>query len=122
MPVFDPDDPTKLRKLYDSLGAADYYVLSSPRAWNTIGRLPDRFPLMARFYSELFAGRLGFVRAKDFTSYPQLFGVELRDGGAEEAFSVYDHPRVMIFRRTSPLIWQKFKTALCPRPASPQCS
>ena len=121
VPVFDPDDRTKLRKLYDSLGGADYYVLSSPRAWNTIGRLPDRFPLMTRFYRELFAGRLGFVRAKDFTSYPQLFGVELRDGGAEEAFSVYDHPRVLIFRRTSPLTWQKFKSALCPRTASPQC-
>ena len=122
MPVFDPDDATKLRKLYDSLANADYYVLSSPRAWNTIGRLPDRFPLMARFYRELFAGRLGFVRAKEFTSYPQLFGVELKDGGAEEAFSVYDHPRVLIFRRTGPLTWHKFEAALCPRRVPPRAA
>ena len=121
VPVFDADDPMKLRTLYDSLSGADYYVLSSPRAWNTIGRLPDRFPLMTRFYRELFAGRLGFVRAKEFTSYPQLFGVELRDGGAEEAFSVYDHPRVIIFRRAGLLSWTRFKAALCPQSISPVC-
>jgi hypothetical protein len=121
VPVFDADDPTKLRKLYDSLSGADYYVLSSPRAWNTIGRLPDRFPLMTRFYRELFAGRLGFVRAEEFTSYPQLFGVELSDGGAEEAFSVYDHPRVMIFRRASALTFAEFERTLCSRRLSPAC-
>jgi Dolichyl-phosphate-mannose-protein mannosyltransferase len=122
VPVFDPDDAKKLRTLYDSLSVADYYVLSSPRAWNTIGRLPDRFPIMTRFYGELFAERLGFERAKEFTSYPQLFGIELRDGGAEEAFSVYDHPRVLVFRRAGSLSWHEFKAALCPRTAPPQCS
>ena len=29
-----------------------------------IGRLPDRFPLMVRFYDNLFAGRLGFERGR----------------------------------------------------------
>ena len=48
VPVFEPDDETKLRKLYDALSRADYYSLSSPRAWRTIGRLPDRYPLMVR--------------------------------------------------------------------------
>ena len=43
VPVFDPDDETKLQKLYEPLQAADYYVLSSPRAWRTIGRLPRSF-------------------------------------------------------------------------------
>ena len=115
VPVFDPDDAMKARRLYDSLSGVDYYVLSSPRAWNTIGRLPDRFPLMTRFYRELFAERLGFVRAKEFTSYPQLFGVELKDGGAEEAFSVYDHPKVLIYRRVRPLRWPAFTATLCQR-------
>ncbi len=64
----------KLRKLYDGLARADYYSLSSPRAWRTIGRLPDRFPLMARFYEQLFAGRLGFREVASFTSEPRLFG------------------------------------------------
>ena len=121
VPVFDPDDDTKLRKLYDQLALADYYVLSSPRAWNTIGRLPNRFPLMARFYDELFAGRLGFVRAASFTSYPSLFGLQLDDLRAEEAFWVYDHPPVRVYRRVAPLQWDEFKATLCPEPVSPHC-
>src|SRR5262249_34904901 len=68
LPVFEPDDATKLDKLYTVLAASDYYVVSSPRAWKTIGRLPDRFPLMSRFYRELFAGKLGFERVASFTS------------------------------------------------------
>ena len=118
VPVFEPDDNTKLRKLYDALSHSDYYALSSPRAWKTIGRLPDRYPLMVRFYRDLFAGRLGFKRAATFESEPRLFGVHLDDSSAEEAFWVYDHPPVLIFRRTGPIGWGEFRDWLC-RPAIP---
>jgi len=116
LPVFEPDDATKLTKLYDILSRSDYYVLSSPRAWRTIGRLPDRFPLMARFYQELFAGKLGFRKVATFESEPQLLGIKLHDLSAEEAFWVYDHPPVMIYRRTGPLDLRRFRATLCPRP------
>jgi Dolichyl-phosphate-mannose-protein mannosyltransferase len=119
LPVFDPDDSEKLRKLYDGLSAADMYALSSPRAWNTIGRLPSRFPLMSRFYDRLAAGELGFRKAAQFTSYPRLLGVELDDLDGEEAFWVYDHPPVILYRRDRSLSWPEFQAALCrgaPRP------
>ena len=122
VPVFDPDDEAKLPKLYEALRSADYYVLSSPRAWRTVGRLPDRFPLMVRFYDELFAGNLGFREVRSFTSRPGLAGVDLDDLSAEEAFWVYDHPPVRVFQRDSPLQWQEFKRALCPEPAPPYCA
>src|SRR5207248_396505 len=67
LPVFDPDDSTKLTKLYRGLSVSRYYILSSPRAWRTVGRLPRRFPIMSRFYERLFDGRLGFVRAARFS-------------------------------------------------------
>jgi Dolichyl-phosphate-mannose-protein mannosyltransferase len=121
LPVFDADDGTKLSKLYDGLSVANYYVVSSPRAWRTIGRLPDRFPLMIRFYRELFAGRLGYRLAASFTSEPELLGVQLHDLGAEEAFWVYDHPPVMIFRRTRVLDADSFRRTLCPSPKPPGC-
>ena len=121
VPVFDPDDETKLRKLYEPLRGADYYVLSSPRAWRTIGRLPDRFPLMTQFYDDLFAGDLGYREVKSFTSHPGLLGLSVNDLSAEEAFWVYDHPPVRIFRRTEPLDWESFRTALCPQPVAPYC-
>jgi hypothetical protein len=119
LPVFDPDDSAKLRKLYDGLSTADYYFLSSPRAWRTIGRLPDRFPIMVRYYRQLFAGRLGFVRAARFATQPELFGVRLDDIGAEEAFWVYDHPPVLIYRKERTLSWPEFRARLCSPPAVP---
>jgi hypothetical protein len=122
LPVFDADDDTKLRKLYDGLSGADYYFVSSPRAWRTIGRLPDRFPIMTRFYKALFAGRLGFARVARFSVEPELFGVQLHDLGAEEAFWVYDHAPVRIYKRTQPLTWSAFRNRLCvPAPAPPGC-
>ena len=86
LPVFDADDDAKLRKLYDGLSGADYYFVSSPRAWRTIGRFPRRFPIMSRYYRQLFAGRLGFTEIAHFAVEPGLFGVQLHDVGAEEAF------------------------------------
>jgi hypothetical protein len=118
LPVFDPDDSAKARRLYDMLVTADVFVLSSPRAWNTIGRMPSRFPIMKRFYEELFAGRLGFVAAARFSSYPGLFGIEIDDLRAEEAFWVYDHPPVAVFRHAEPLSWEAFKAKLCPPPTA----
>lgn len=122
LPVFDPDDGAKLRKLYDGLAPAEYYALSSPRAWKTVGRLPDRFPLMVRFYDRLAEGALGFRKAAQFTSYPRLLGVELEDLEAEEAFWVYEHPPVIIYRRVASPSWDAFRGALCGSDALPGCS
>jgi len=122
LPVFDADDDTKLRKLYDGVSSADYYFVSSPRAWRTIGRLPERFPIMTRYYKALFAGRLGFTQVAHFSVEPELFGVQLHDIGAEEAFWVYDHAPVRIYKRTQPLTWSAFRNRLCvPAPAPPGC-
>ena len=121
VPVFEPDDETKLRRLYDQLSRADYYSLSSPRAWRTIGRLPDRYPLMVRFYEHLFAGRLGFREIASFSSRPRLLGVEVDDLDAEEAFWVYDHPPVRLFEHREKLSFSAFRDVLCAPPAPSAC-
>ena len=52
------------------------------------------------YYKLLFEGKLGFKQVGHFTSFPTVLGVPFNDTGAEEAFSVYDHPEVYIFQKT----------------------
>ena len=87
--------------MLDQLDRIDYLILSSNRVYDSVSRLPMRFPAINNFYRALFTERLGFTLVADISSYPTLFGVPLNDQGAEEAFSVYDHPRVLIYRKTS---------------------
>ncbi len=97
---YDDDTPVKLDTLLDGLDRADYVVLSSNRLSDSIPRLPMRYPMTTRYYEALASGALGFTRAAEFTSYPRVGPVRVPDHAAEEAFSVYDHPRVRIFRKS----------------------
>jgi hypothetical protein len=107
--VFDEDRPEKIDALYDVLSNSDLYVLSSPRAWNTIGRLPSHFPLMVEFYDKLWKGELGWKKAVSLTSWPRLGPIEINTLGAEEAFMVYDHPPVTVFQKEKNLTRQQFR-------------
>jgi hypothetical protein len=97
--VYNTDNSTKLEEIYKDLSRADYIILSSPRASDTIGRLPEHYPIMTKYYHYLNSGDLGFDQASEITTYPNLFGIEINDSSAEEAFWVYDHPRVSIYKK-----------------------
>jgi len=99
--LYDEDTREKLEVLLDALDQADYIMMSSGRLWQSIPRLPMRYPMTTRYYELLFAEKLGFELAAEFHSYPRLFGIEFDDTWAEEQFTVYDHPRVHIFRKTA---------------------
>lgn len=103
LPVFDPDTPEKWTKMDTLLAKGDYYILSSNRAWGSIPTVPERYPQMIHFYGELFAGRLQYKKVAEFTSYPSLsylgIPITFQDDWAEESFTVYDHPKVMIFKK-----------------------
>jgi len=100
MQMYAEDVPEKRELLYKWLNEADYLVLSSNRLWGSIPRLPMRYPMTTLYYKLLFEGELGFKQVGHFTSFPTVFGVPFNDTGAEEAFSVYDHPEVYIFEKT----------------------
>lgn len=91
--------PEKLTMIVDNLTQADYVILSSNRLYGSIPRMPLRYPIATRYYHLLFDEQLGFHKVAEFTSYPQLFGYELPDQDADESFSVYDHPNVMIYQK-----------------------
>ena len=99
--ITDEDTPEKLRKMLGVLDRTEYLFISSNRQYDSLTRMPIRFPLVIHYYQALFSGQLGFERIADFTSYPSLFGLQLPDQSAEEAWSVYDHPRVQIFHKTA---------------------
>jgi len=120
-PFSEPDNEDKLAALMASLSEADYLVLSSNRLYGTIPRLEERYPLTSAYYRALFAGETGFEFERAFFRYPHLAGVTLVDepfrragltplpigwpegainlGAADESFTVYDHPLVLVFRR-----------------------
>jgi YYY domain-containing protein len=100
LPLFDPDGRDKLETLLKALKDSDWIAVTSNRVYGNVTRLPDVFPMTIAYYRALFEGRLGFERVADFTSYPTLGPLAFRDDTAEEQFTVYDHPRVLLFRKT----------------------
>ncbi len=122
--LYHDDTPQKREDLLNWLDEADYIIIGSNRLYASIVRLPTRYPLTIAYYRALFSGELGFELVADFTSYPALGPFQFPDTEepfpvpeasyqyraaprsvflppAEEAFSVYDHPRVLIFRKTA---------------------
>ncbi len=124
LPMYEPDGQAKLKALSEELSAAEALVFYSNRLYGTLPRLPERYPLSAAYYDLLFSGRLGYELVEYEATYPSFLGVtfvhdtfrrpglpepgplgEFRPspisldlGHADESFSVYDHPTVMVFR------------------------
>ena len=63
-------------------------------------RYPTHYWVSCNFYKALFAGVLGFDLVRVVTNYPSLFGYEFRDDFAEESFQTYDHPKILIFKKS----------------------
>jgi len=49
----------------------------------------------------MFHGSLGFDLVAAFTSYPTIGPLVINDQSAEEAFTFYDHPKVLIFAKNA---------------------
>ncbi len=87
--------------LYQVLEEADIIVLASNRVERGIGQQPWRYPVQNEFYRLLRRGALGFAPAADFRRDPRLLGLRFNDQQADESLLNYDHPHVVIYRKTS---------------------
>jgi len=103
LPMYEEDTAQKFETLRDTLRNCDYLVLASNRLWRTIPRLPQRYPMSTRYYQLLFAGQLGFERVYEWATPPRLGPWVIDDQSADESFTVYDHPRPIIFKKTRQL-------------------
>ncbi|MCA0453385.1 MAG: DUF2298 domain-containing protein [Chloroflexi bacterium] len=112
--IYWEDEVYKRDVMQRGLDSADYLVISTNRRYDSQSRIPYRWPMTMRFYAALFDGSLGFEQVKTFQEtfefgplkvsdqyLPTYDGPEwLNEFEAEEAFHVYDHPVVFIFKKT----------------------
>jgi len=127
-----PDDVHKREVMLSTLADADYLIVPSQRAlWSTC-RIPRTYPMTMEYYRALFDGRLGFEQIASFSAPFQIGPLWISDVGgtlawnktptlplfnssqlaAEEAFSVYDHPPVWIFKKRADFSLQKASAIL----------
>jgi YYY domain-containing protein len=99
--LYAEDDPGKFDLLTETLAKSDYIVSSSNRVYGSTERMPSRYPATNEYYRRLFAGQLGFREIADITSFPSLGPFTVDDQSAEEAWHVYDHPRVVVWEKTA---------------------
>ena len=110
----------KMERILSTLNEGDYLVITSNRQYGSVGRIPQKFPLTVAYYRALVGcpsntevevcmanarpgeieGRLGYELVVVFERNPSLGPFTFRDQAAEEAFTVYDHPKVMVFYKS----------------------
>jgi YYY domain-containing protein len=115
------DNTDKRERFISNLEQADYIFTSSNRQWGTTVRVPERYPMTTLYYRNLlgcpedkdifwcyavaqpgmFQGKLGFDLVYVNQSDPNLGSLRFNSQFAEEAFTVYDAPKVMIFRKNA---------------------
>jgi len=113
------DNADKLQRFTSNLDTGDYVFISSNRQWATTTRVPERYPLTLVFYRSLigcppekdviwcyntakpgdFKGLLGYDLIQVFESFPTLGSWRSNDQFADESFTVYDHPKVLLFQK-----------------------
>ena len=101
------NDSLTRERIIDALDSSDYFLVQSRRVFMNHQRLSNMFPKTANLYDNLFNGDLGFKQIKTFHSYPKLeignWKLEIPDEGAEETWSVFDHPVIRIFKKNAQL-------------------
>jgi YYY domain-containing protein len=103
LPFYENDSEGKIARLAGELAGADMLVLPTKRLYGAVTQAGEKFPRTVRFFQMLFAGDLGYTLEREFASRPALLGIELPTELADESFSVYDHPKVLVFRNTGRL-------------------
>jgi YYY domain-containing protein len=119
--MYQDDNAEKLDRFLTNLEQLDYVFISSNRQWGTTVRVPERYPLTTLYYRNLlgcpidkeitwcyavaapgiFQSQLGFELVYIDQNDPNLGPIRFNSQFAEEAFTVYDNPKVLIFKKTA---------------------
>lgn len=85
------------------LEKGDYIVAQTRRLYGALATVKEQYPISIRYFDLLFTNQLGYKLIKEFNSYPTLLGIEINDDLSDESFSVYDHPKILIFKKVTKL-------------------
>lgn len=113
LPLYEPDTNFKWEMINNKVARADYIIIASNRLYVPLGKLTncEKLPVgrcykkTAEYYKKLFNGTLGFKKVAEFKTYPKFsfplvkWKYEINDSSADESFTVYDHPKVIIFKK-----------------------
>ena len=130
--VYWDDNTDKLNRFVDMLSQTDYIFIPTNHQYAQITRLPERYPLTTTYYRELmgcplnaeiipcyheakpgdYMGRLGFDLVAVFETFPKLGPFTINDQYAEEAFTFYDHPKVLIFKKNADFNAEQVRASL----------
>ncbi|MEN9407223.1 MAG: hypothetical protein RLZZ455_439 [Candidatus Parcubacteria bacterium] len=109
LPLYEPDTDVKWAGIHETISHTDYIILASNRLYVPLQKLTecDKLPQgrcyvrTTLYYQSLFNGLLGFKKIAEFSSYPTvpILGLRINDQGADESFTVYDHPIILIFKK-----------------------
>ena len=118
--IYADGDEIKRDRFISMLDQGDYLFISSSRQWGSLLRIPERYPMAEQYYSALmgcpetitvekcynnvelgmYQGRLGFDLVYIAENSPHIGKFKINDQSSEEAFTVYDHPKVFIFKKS----------------------
>ena len=133
--VMYSDGKDKITRVSEQLAGADYLVFFSNRLYGTVPRVLDKYPLSANYYRRLFDGSLGYKLEHWEVDQPSLLGINFNNdtfgnpgltepkgieplglsinmGYADESFTVYDHPKIFIFKNQNRLSASELKTRI----------
>lgn len=104
-----PDDKDKMKRISTVLHDSSYIIIASNRLYTPLPKLRDCkkfikcYPLTTQYYKDLFSGKLGFTKVAEFSAFPKLpfLPISFSDQSADESFTVYDHPTIMIFKKST---------------------
>lgn len=137
LPLYWPDNEEKWKLISQRLSQTDYVIETSNRLYGSIMTFPQKYPVSIKYYNSLFDGSLGFEKIAEFTSRPNiplpdfmnicltppfvrygivdlkfqncpLPGISFVDDYADETFTVYDHPKVTVFKKVKSMDYFNF--------------
>lgn len=112
--IVHEDDERKRDTIQRVLDGTDYLIIGTNRRYDSNTRNLLRWPMSSAYYDALFSGELGFELVAMFQETFELGPLKVSDQylpiydaprwlnefEAEEAFHVYDHPVVFIYKKT----------------------